>query len=80
MNDKSLSQEISEVGFVCTDLNLYLDTHPQDVAARADYNFFCGQLRALKDRYVMECGPNEDFGNAVNKDRWKWNDSPWPWE
>jgi spore coat protein JB len=80
MSNKSLIQEISEVEFLCTDLNLYLDTHPKDTAARADYNFFCGQLRALKDRFIMECGPIENFGNSVNKDRWQWNESPWPWE
>jgi len=80
MSNKSLLMEISEIGFICTDLNLYLDTHPNDNAARADYNFFTGQLRALKDRYNMECGPLENFGNAINADGWEWNNSPWPWE
>ena len=36
----ALLKKIGEARFTCVELNLYLDTHPDDVAARADFNSY----------------------------------------
>ena len=76
----TLKNEIAECEFLLADLNMYLDTHPEDMRALSDYNCYCQQLRRLKDRFIMECGPLENFGNSMSEGSWKWNDAPWPWE
>ncbi|MBQ3938951.1 MAG: spore coat protein CotJB, partial [Clostridia bacterium] len=37
MTREELLNRISEIQFVCVELNLYLDTHPDDANAAADY-------------------------------------------
>ena len=64
---------------VCVDINLYLDTHPNDARALSDYNCYAQQLRALKDMYEKDFGPISNFGNSVSRDSWKWNTQPFPW-
>ena len=38
MNKNELVNAIYEVQFVCVELNLYIDTHPADADALADYH------------------------------------------
>lgn len=60
----ALLNRIKEMQFVCVELNLYLDTHPQDAAARADYVCFGKKLRALIDEYSRLYGPLQSFGHT----------------
>ncbi len=76
---RSLMQQITECEFICIDINLYLDTHPNDARALSDYNCYAQQLRALKDMYEKDFGPISNFGNSVSRDSWKWNTQPFPW-
>lgn len=76
---RSLLQQITECEFICIDINLYLDTHPNDARALSDYNCYAEQLRALKDIYMKNYGPLENFGNSVSRGSWKWNIQPFPW-
>ena len=39
-----LLKTISEYQFVAVELNLYLDTHPGDAAARSDYQYYSTRL------------------------------------
>lgn len=78
--DKStLMRQIAQCEFILIDINLFLDTHPTNERALADYNCYAEQLRALKDMYVMHYGPLENFGNSISEDCWKWNEQTWPW-
>ncbi len=43
----ALLKKIGEARFTCVELNLYLDTHPDDAAARADFNSYSDKLQAL---------------------------------
>ena len=45
----ALLKRIGEARFTCVELNLYLDTHPDDAAARADFNTYSDKLQALLD-------------------------------
>ena len=65
-----LMERIAMCEFTCIDLNLYLDTHPNDAAALSDYNFYAEQLAQLKDLYVENYGPLENFGNSLSYGSW----------
>ena len=79
MSQKQLLQWINMVSFAVNDITLYLDTHPNDARALSDYNCYAEQLRALKDIYMKNYGPLENFGNSVSRGSWKWNTQPFPW-
>ena len=76
-----LMQLINEVSFAVNDMNLHLDTHPDDKSAM---EFMCDKIRireeALKE-YAMYYGPltiataDDDCSNS-----WDWVMQPWPWE
>ncbi|MGI6538646.1 MAG: spore coat protein CotJB [Caldicoprobacterales bacterium] len=68
--------------FAAVELNLYLDSHPDNQKALNDYNILVSQIAALKDEYEKIYGPllNFGFGKNVSKERWQWLNDPWPWE
>lgn len=76
----ALLQEIQAVEFTCLDLNLYLDTHPGDERALADYNANAQQLAGLKADYTQRYGPLQHFGQETVGYPWSWICEPWPWE
>jgi spore coat protein JB len=82
MDRNKLMQQISQCEFVCVDINLYLDTHPYDERALKDYNCYCEQLRMLKDLYIENFGPLENFGNSksLSNCEWLWTSQPFPWQ
>ncbi len=79
VDKQSLMMQITQCEFICIDINLYLDTHPCDERALADYNCYAQQLEALKALYVKHYGPLQNFGNSVGGENWNWIDKPWPW-
>ncbi|MGE5551294.1 MAG: spore coat protein CotJB [Bacteroidota bacterium] len=76
----ALLKEIQAVEFTCVDLNLYLDTHPCDERALADYNANVQQLACLKNEYTQRYGPLMHFGQEPVCGQWSWICEPWPWE
>ena len=80
MNRCDLLKKIQEIEFVCLDMNLYLDTHPDDRNAVAAYNSFANQLAQLKCTYETYYGPLLNFGFSPSKYPWQWIEEPWPWE
>ena len=62
---RALLKKIGEARFTCVELNLYLDTHPDDVAARADFNSYSDKLQALLDTYTNAYGPLMNFGQCA---------------
>ena len=75
----TLLKKIGEARFTCVELNLYLDTHPDDLAARADFNSYSDKLQALLDTYAAAYGPLMNFGQD-SLEAGSWVRSPWPWE
>lgn len=76
----ALLRRIQEIEFVAIDLNLYLDTHPDDQRALCDYNHASQQLQALMREYERCYGPLMPFGHGVSQPPWAWIEDPWPWD
>jgi len=72
--------EIQRLQFTAIDLNLYLDTHPDDQQALNLYNSVVPQLKQCIESYEMVYGPLMHFGLATSQCPWQWICSPWPWE
>ena len=77
---QELLRQIAECEFTLIDINLYLDTHYGDERALADYNCYAQQLQVLKEKFVENYGPIENFGNSTSEGSWKWRYQAWPWD
>lgn len=77
---KQLLVAIMAEEFTAIDLNLYLDTHPEDRKALADYYETVRKLEELKAQYEMRYGPLTAVGRTPSEYLWHWVDEPWPWE
>lgn len=76
----ALMKRIQEVEFAATDLQLYLDTHPQDQRALMQFNQYAAELMMLKQQYELAYGPLLNFGFSQSQYPWRWIETPWPWE
>ena len=74
----ALMRQIQAYSFAVVEVNLYLDTHPEDAAAIEYYNKYIALLREAKDSYECNFGPLTAAG--VHGDYWTWTRDPWPWE
>ena len=70
--------DISALDFMLTDLNLYLDTHPDDTNALMLFNNIMNQTNMYKSQFVSKFGPLKRGSTSNNT--WNWIDNPWPWE
>ncbi len=75
----ALLEKIREGRFACIDLNIYLDTHPDDEAAQTDYRCYAEKLAMLIDRYEMQYGPLFNFGASCAAGN-SWVFEKWPWD
>lgn len=73
-----LTKKLAACRFMIDDLKLYLDTHPGDTATIAKINELKEKLKPLVKQYEEKYGPLTR--NAAQKNKWKWINSPWPWE
>ncbi len=81
MNKAKLLKEISMVDFAIVELNLYLDTHPDDTDAVAYIKQYITILNRLKEEYAAQYGPLTVCNATANDcDMWKWAKMPLPWE
>ncbi|GAB7386489.1 spore coat protein CotJB [Bacillaceae bacterium] len=75
-----LLEQLQRTDFVLVELNLYLDTHPNDQNAIAQYNEYVKKRKHLARKVEEIYGPLMHFGHSYSPCPWAWNDSPWPWE
>lgn len=76
---KKLMREIMEVDFVLKELNLFLDTHPDNRHALEKFQRYEILSSKLKEEYQKMFGPLTPSVNG-NPETWKWICGPWPWE
>ena len=77
--EQALLCRIGEVRFACVELQLYLDTHPEDLDATNDFNSYAETLKRLCAEYTERFGPLENFGNSTH-DAGSWVYHMWPWQ
>ena len=77
---EALLYQIMQYKFVLTELNLYLDTNPNDKEKLELYRKYLMNEKQMCDKYEKMYGPLTVDSNYLNNDNWTWNNSPWPWE
>ena len=75
-----LLEEIQAIDFVIVELNLYLDTHPNDLDIIKQFNSLSEQSMNLKIQYEQKFGPLMNFGRSYASYPFNWVDTPWPWQ
>lgn len=79
MKEKQLMDWIMMLGLCAVDINLYLDTHPEDKEALA----YCQECMELLDKakrnYEANYGPLT-AGSAVDGESYAWVETAMPWE
>ncbi len=73
-----LLHKISSLGFVKTELELYLDTHPTCKMALDMYHKTVDELKILTETYKNLYGPLA-ASDSVDTESWSWVNMPWPW-
>ncbi|KGN03119.1 polypeptide composition of the spore coat protein CotJB [Clostridium novyi A str. 4570] len=80
LSREDLMRKIQELEFATVDLNLFLDTHPDNADALKAFNEISRNANKLKKIYEVNFGPLTNFGYDQSSSPWAWVDEPWPWE
>ncbi|MFM9277684.1 spore coat protein CotJB [Paenibacillus jiagnxiensis] len=75
-----LLERLQELDFVLVELNLYLNTHPNDLQAIEQYNQLTRDRMQVAHHFQLLYGPLQNFGHAYSKYPWEWSKAPWPWQ
>lgn len=76
--DKAL-YNIQMHNFAMKDLNLYLDTHPNDTEILNEYQKLRKSLNEIKNDYEKKYGPLCS-SDVTSTTKWTWISNPWPWD
>jgi spore coat protein JB len=73
--------DIQKEDFMVTELSLFLDTHPGDRRAVAEFNRHTQCLIGLIQTYEHHFGPLALHQRCTPVQYpWRWIEEPWPWE
>ena len=75
----ALLREITILDFMALDLQLFLNTNPNNSDALSMYNDCTTRSQELKQQYEADYGPLTSF-RSQGQPNWKWSSEPWPWE
>jgi spore coat protein JB len=73
-------EKLQVLDFTLVELNLYLDTHPEDLAALQQFNQMALERRHLAEHFQHLYGPLQNFGHSFSRYPWEWVNVPWPWQ
>lgn len=72
---------IGQVSFAVNEMNLYLDTHPEDEEALAFFREKLRQRLEALETYAKCYGPlTIDTADDTASRSFEWVQQPWPWE
>ncbi|MBE3519701.1 MAG: spore coat protein CotJB [Firmicutes bacterium] len=77
---RAMLMDIMQMEFTAVDLQLFLDTHPDDQRALSDFRATSQALVQAKMSYESRYGPLLSYGFGMSPNAWRWVDEPWPWE
>ena len=69
---------VMEYAFAVTDLNLYLDLHPEDKEAYRLYQKYIDEGKMAAREFTNTYGPL--VITDANYANYEWNNNPWPWD
>ena len=75
-----LLEQLQVLDFALVELNLYLDTHPDDLKAIEQYNQLAQERMKQAIRFQELYGPLMHFGHSFSRHPWEWSQVPWPWQ
>ncbi len=78
-NRERLLESIMALSFKQNELVLFLDTHPSDKRALAEYHKVTPKLAELREYYKENFGPLTP-AEVTSSTEWTWVCGPWPWE
>ena len=73
---EKLMRKLSAVDFAAHELQIYLDTHPDDSSAAQALSQYDSQALLFRQDYENRFGP---LTPGSNGSRWAWIADPWPW-
>ncbi len=80
MNQREkMLKELQEYSFALTEVNLFLDSHPNDQNALDYYHQNRVAYQHALSEYESQFGPMTITGVECTN-AWTWVDTPWPWE
>jgi spore coat protein JB len=71
-------KKLSSYQFMIDDLQLYLDTHPNDEKTIEKMNETTAKYLPLRESFEKKYGALT--ASDTSKNRWSWVKAPWPWE
>lgn len=77
---EALLNQWRQYNFALVELDLHLDTHPNDTNAIKLYNDYNNILKQIASKYESMYGPLTLDSSYLNNNSWSWINSPWPWE
>ena len=77
---ENLLNRLTMLDFMAVDMQLFLDTHPDDTNAIAKYNSIIREADNLRAQYEKSVGPLFSFRSYSPTENFQWVDNPWPWE
>lgn len=79
MNEReNLLKQVASYGFAAFELNLFLDTHPNNTAMKKTLEDYLAKYNQYTELYESKYGPIRASDTTSNK--WSWISEPWPWE
>lgn len=75
---EALLKKISTYQFAAHDLQLYLDTHPEDKETVEQMRRYKNLAKPLIEQYEDAYGMLTKSNSSGNN--WEWIKAPWPWE
>ncbi len=76
MSKSALMKKIQQLAFVKTELELFLDTHPECGVAMQNFEDTVSALDELYMQYAEKYGP---IKSSDSHDSWTWVEGSWPW-
>ena len=77
---EQLAHFITKARFALIDIALFLDTHPDDAEALAEYHKLNKMRNEAMTEYARNFSPLTQADVSSCDEYWKWVNNPWPWE
>lgn len=79
MNERQkLMEKIASIDFAIIELNIFLNTHPNDSRSSNKMDEYILKSNKLRREYEEKYGPIT--ATDLNSNQWAWICGPWPWD